>query len=84
MDAAVAEFKVAQTEEEVEQQATLDSIQSELEVEANLRYLREADAELEEVFADMKSDEQPKRRAATNDQESGRNYQHGGRGHLWR
>lgn len=76
------EFKVAQTEDEVEQQATLDSIQSELKVKANCRYLCEEDAELEEVFADMESDEQSELGAATNNEEASRNFQHEGRGHI--
>lgn len=70
MDDALAEFEVAQAEEEAEQQAILESIQSEVEVAANRRYLCEADVELEELFADMESDKEPELRASANDQEA--------------
>ena len=49
---ALAEFKVVQTEETTEQHAILESIYLKLEVEANRRYIHEADVMLEELFID--------------------------------
>jgi hypothetical protein len=54
----------------VEQHAILDSIRSKAEVEANHRFLREARAERDELFADMESDEKPELWAAAKDQEA--------------
>lgn len=46
MDDTLTEFEVAQEEKVVEQQVIFESIQTELEVAANCRYLREANTEL--------------------------------------
>jgi hypothetical protein len=52
MEDALVELGVAQVEDAAEQQAILESIQSELEVEANRRYIHEVDMAHEELFAD--------------------------------
>lgn len=52
----LAEFKVAQAKRAVEQHAILDSVFSEAEVEANCHFLREAQAERDELFAYMEFD----------------------------
>lgn len=54
-----------------EQQTILESIQSELEAMRNRRYLRETKVKLEELFANVESDEEPELRAMANDQKVG-------------
>lgn len=51
MEDTLAEFELGQVKEAWEQQATLDSIHSEAEMEANRRFLHEADMGREELFA---------------------------------
>ena len=63
--------RLAQVEEAVEQQAILDSIQLETEVEANHRYVHEAQVEVNQLFANMESNEEPDLAEAANDHEAG-------------
>jgi hypothetical protein len=67
----LAEFEAAQAEEAAKQHAILEFIQLEPEVVANRNYLRETDVDLEELFMDVESDEEPELLAAANDQEAG-------------
>lgn len=71
MGDALGEFEVAQTKKAVEQQAILNCIHLNAEAEANRRYLREARAEVDALFADMESDEEPEQREAAIHQEAG-------------
>ncbi|KAE8769309.1 auxin response factor 4 [Hordeum vulgare] len=47
------DYEVAQAKEVAEHQTNLDSICSELELEANRRYLREARTEVDKLFMDI-------------------------------
>ncbi|KAE8783524.1 Cysteinyl-tRNA synthetase [Hordeum vulgare] len=53
MAEADAEFAVAQVEEMVEQQAILESIQDEAEVEANRTLIRQKQAEADALFVKL-------------------------------
>ena len=53
MEQAEAVFAIAQSEEMVEQQAILESIQDEAYVEANRAFLRREQAESDALFAEL-------------------------------
>lgn len=68
---------MAQAEKAADHQAIFDSIQTEAEVEANGRFLHQQDAKLDEICADMESNEEPEVHLAANDPEadsSGTNF----------
>lgn len=71
MPEALAELEVAQAAEAAEQQAILDSLHSEAEVEANRRILRQWQADIDEMFVDLKEEEEPELPHAAIDPESG-------------
>ena len=52
MEGAQAQFELAQAEEASEQCPSSESIQSELEVAANRRFIHEAGVKLEQLFTD--------------------------------